>query len=71
MLSTTGISSRNKQSDKAANGNFHTLEILSNPRDWENDPDNLSPGLYEWLNASPLSRDDIDDDEGGRSIALT
>jgi DNA helicase-2/ATP-dependent DNA helicase PcrA len=63
----------NKQSDKAAKWKFHNLEILVKSIDeWENDPDNLSPGLYEWLNRVALvSRDDIGDEEGGEVNLMT
>jgi DNA helicase-2/ATP-dependent DNA helicase PcrA len=63
----------NKQSDKAAKWKFHNLEILiKSIEDWENDPDNLSPGLYEWLNrVSLITRDDLDDDEGGEVNLMT
>jgi DNA helicase II / ATP-dependent DNA helicase PcrA len=63
----------NKQSDKAAKWKFHNLEILiQSIEDWENDPDNLSPGLYEWLNrVSLITRDDLDDDEGGEVNLMT
>ena len=63
----------NKQSDKAAKWKFHNLEILiKSIEDWENDPDNLSPGLYEWLNrVSLITRDDLEDDEGGEVNLMT
>ena len=63
----------NKQSDKAAKWKFHNLEILMKSiEDWETDPDNLSPGLYEWLNrVSLITRDDIEDDEGGEVNLMT
>jgi DNA helicase-2/ATP-dependent DNA helicase PcrA len=63
----------NKQSDKAAKWKFHNLEILiQSIETWEKDPDNLSPGLYEWLNrVSLITRDDLDDDEGGEVNLMT
>jgi len=63
----------NKQSDKAAKWKFHNLEILiKSIEDWETNPDNLSPGLYEWLNrVSLITRDDIEDDEGGEVNLMT
>jgi DNA helicase-2/ATP-dependent DNA helicase PcrA len=63
----------NKQSDKAAKWKFHNLEILiKSIEDWETDPDNLSPGLYEWLNrVSLITRDDLDDEEGGEVNLMT
>jgi DNA helicase-2/ATP-dependent DNA helicase PcrA len=62
----------NKQSDKAAKWKFRNLEILiKSIEDWESDPDNLSPGLYEWLNrVSLITRDDIDDEEEGGEVNL-
>ncbi len=63
----------NKQSDKAAKWKFHNLEILVRSiEEWESDPDNLSPGLYEWLNrVSLITRDDLDDEEGGEVNLMT
>jgi DNA helicase-2/ATP-dependent DNA helicase PcrA len=63
----------NKQSDKAAKWKFHNLEILiKSIEDWEQDPDNLSPGLYEWLNrVSLITRDDLADEEGGEVNLMT
>ena len=55
----------NKKSDKAAKWKFHNLEILiKSIEDWETNPDNLSPGIFEWLNrVSLITRDDLDEDE--------
>jgi DNA helicase-2/ATP-dependent DNA helicase PcrA len=63
----------NKQSDKAAKWKFHNLEILvKSIEDWETDPDNLSPGIYEWLNRVALiTRDDLEDEEGGEVNLMT
>jgi DNA helicase-2/ATP-dependent DNA helicase PcrA len=63
----------NKQSDKAAKWKFRNLEILMKSiEDWESDPDNVSPGLYEWLNrVSLITRDDIEEDEGGEVNLMT
>jgi DNA helicase-2/ATP-dependent DNA helicase PcrA len=63
----------NKQSDKAAKWKFHNLEILiKSIEDWETNPDNLSPGLYEWLNrVSLITRDDLEDEEGGEVNLMT
>jgi DNA helicase-2/ATP-dependent DNA helicase PcrA len=63
----------NKQSDKAAKWKFHNLEILiQSIEEWEKNPDNLSPGLYEWLNrVSLITRDDVTDDEGGEVNLMT
>jgi len=63
----------NKQSDKAAKWKFHNLEILiKSIEDWETNPDNLSPGIYEWLNRVALiTRDDLEDEEGGEVNLMT
>jgi DNA helicase-2/ATP-dependent DNA helicase PcrA len=63
----------NKQSDKAAKWKFHNLEtLIKSIEDWETDPDNLSPGLYEWLGrVSLITRDDIEDEEGGEVNLMT
>jgi DNA helicase-2/ATP-dependent DNA helicase PcrA len=63
----------NKQSDKAAKWKFHNLEILMKSiEEWEANPDNLSPGLYEWLNrVSLISRDDVEDEGGGEVNLMT
>jgi DNA helicase-2/ATP-dependent DNA helicase PcrA len=63
----------NKQSDKAAKWKFHNLEILiKSIEDWETNPDNLSPGIYEWLNrVSLITRDDLEDEEGGEVNLMT
>ncbi len=63
----------NKQSDKAAKWKFHNLEILiQSIEDWEKDPDNLSPGIYEWLNrVSLITRDDVEDEEAGDVNLMT
>ena len=63
----------NRQSDKAAKWKFHNLEILiQSIEDWEKDPDNLSPGLYEWLGrVSLITRDDVEDEEGGEVNLMT
>jgi DNA helicase-2/ATP-dependent DNA helicase PcrA len=63
----------NKQSDKAAKWKFHNLEILiKSIEDWETDPDNLAPGLYEWLGrVSLITRDDLEDEEGGEVNLMT
>jgi DNA helicase-2/ATP-dependent DNA helicase PcrA len=63
----------NKQSDKAAKWKFHNLEILiKSIEDWETNPDNLSPGIFEWLNRiSLITRDDLEDEEGGEVNLMT
>jgi DNA helicase-2/ATP-dependent DNA helicase PcrA len=63
----------NKQSDKAAKWKFRNLEILvKSIEEWETNPDNLSPGIYEWLNrVSLITRDDLEDEEGGEVNLMT
>jgi|GEM_PF-67545 len=63
----------NKQSEKAAKWKFHNLDILAQSiEDWESDPDNLAPGLYEWLNRVALiTRDDLEDDDDGEVNLMT
>jgi DNA helicase-2/ATP-dependent DNA helicase PcrA len=63
----------NKQSDKAAKWKFHNVEtFIQMIERWEKDPDNLSPGIYEWLNRiSLITRDDGEEDEGGKVNLMT
>jgi DNA helicase-2/ATP-dependent DNA helicase PcrA len=63
----------NKQNEKAAKWKFHNVEAFIQMMDrWEKDPDNLSPGIYEWLNRiSLITRDDEADDEGGKVNLMT
>ncbi len=55
-----------KTNDKVAVWKFRNIELLlQSMEDWEKDPDNLSPGLYEWLSrVSLVNRDDDKDGEG-------
>ena len=63
----------NRQNEKAAKWKFHNVEYFIQMIDrWEKDPDNLSPGLFEWLNRiSLITRDDEDEDEGGKVNLMT
>ncbi len=63
----------NKQNDKAAKWKFHNVENFIQMIDrWEKDPDNLSPGIFNWLNRiSLITRDDGEDDEGGKVNLMT
>jgi DNA helicase-2/ATP-dependent DNA helicase PcrA len=63
----------NRQNGKAAKWKFHNLEILMQSiEEWEKNPDNLSPGLFEWLNrVSLITRDDVEDEEGGEVNLMT
>lgn len=63
----------NRHNDKAAKWKFHNVEIFINMiKDWEEDPDNLDPGLFAWLNRITLvTRDDDGDEEGGKVNLMT
>jgi DNA helicase-2/ATP-dependent DNA helicase PcrA len=63
----------NRQNEKAAKWKFHNVESFIQMIDrWEKDPDNLSPGLFEWLNRiSLITRDDADEEEGGKVNLMT
>jgi DNA helicase-2/ATP-dependent DNA helicase PcrA len=63
----------NRQNEKASKWKFHNLEILvQSIEEWEKDPDNLSPGLYEWLNRVALvTRDDLQDEGDGKVNLMT
>ncbi len=63
----------NQHSDKAAKWKFLNVESLIQGIDvWEKDPDNLEPTLYAWLNRiSLITRDDQDEDEGGKVNLMT
>jgi DNA helicase-2/ATP-dependent DNA helicase PcrA len=63
----------NQKSDKAARWKFLNVESFINSIDtWEKDPDNLDPGLYNYLNRITLmSRDDLDEAEEGKINLMT
>ncbi len=63
----------NKQNDKVAKWKFHNVENFIQMIDrWEKDPDTHSPGLFGWLNRiSLITRDDGEDDEGGKVNLMT
>ena len=63
----------NKQSDKAAKWKFHNVELyLQMLERWETDPDNLNPGLFEWLNRiSLITRDDDSNEDEGKINLMT
>lgn len=63
----------NQHSDKAAKWKFLNIESLIRGIDtWENDPDNLDPSLYAWLNRiSLITRDDQDEDDAGKVNLMT
>ncbi len=63
-----------QKNDQIAKWKYHNLEILlQSIGDWEKDPENLSTGLYSYLNRiSLLTRDDIEDDtERGKVNLMT
>jgi DNA helicase-2/ATP-dependent DNA helicase PcrA len=64
--------SENQKSDKAARWKFMNVEsLIESIERWERDPDNLEPGLYEYLNRiSLVTRDDLDDQDGEGKINL-
>jgi len=63
----------NRHNDKAAKWKFHNVEIFINMiKTWEDDPDNLSTGLFNWLNRITLvTRDDDGEEEGGKANLMT
>ena len=63
----------NKANDKVAKWKFHNVELFIQMIDrWEKDPDNLSPGLYEWLNRiSLITRDDLSEEDEGKVNLMT
>jgi len=63
----------NRHNDKAAKWKFHNVEIFMNMiKDWEEDPDNLDPGLFAWLNRITLvTRDDDSGEEEGKVNLMT
>ncbi len=63
-----------QKNEQIAKWKYHNLEILlQSIEDWEKDPENLSPGLYSYLNRiSLLTRDDIEDEtEKGKVNLMT
>ncbi|MBP7494262.1 MAG: UvrD-helicase domain-containing protein [Spirochaetales bacterium] len=63
-----------QKNDKIAKWKYRNIELLiKSIEDWEQDPENLSPGLYTYLNRiSLLTRDDIEDDrEKGKVNLMT
>lgn len=58
--------SENSKNDKLAKWKFHNVEsLITGIENWEKDPDNLDPGLYEWLNRiSLITRDDEEENAG-------
>jgi DNA helicase-2/ATP-dependent DNA helicase PcrA len=63
----------NKQNDKVAKWKFHNVELyLQMIERWETDPDNLSPGIFNWLNRiSLITRDDDNDEDEGKVNLMT
>jgi DNA helicase-2/ATP-dependent DNA helicase PcrA len=65
--------SENQKSDKAARWKFLNVESFINSIDaWEKDPDNLDPGLYNYLNRITLiTRDDLEEEDEGKINLMT
>ncbi|MBN2874696.1 MAG: UvrD-helicase domain-containing protein, partial [Spirochaetales bacterium] len=65
--------SENQHSDKAAKWKFLNVEsLITGIETWENDPDNLDPSLFSWLNRiSLITRDDQGDDDSGKVNLMT
>jgi DNA helicase-2/ATP-dependent DNA helicase PcrA len=65
--------SENQHSDKAAKWKFLNVEsLIKGIETWENDPDNLDPSLFAWLNRiSLITRDDQDGDDTGKVNLMT
>jgi DNA helicase-2/ATP-dependent DNA helicase PcrA len=61
------------KNEKAARWKFLNIEsLIQSIETWENDPDNLDPTLYPWLNRiSLITRDDGDDDGKGKVNLMT
>jgi DNA helicase-2/ATP-dependent DNA helicase PcrA len=65
--------SENQHNDKAAKWKFLNVEsLIKGIETWENDPDNLDPSLFAWLNRiSLITRDDQDADDSGKVNLMT
>ena len=63
----------NRHNDKAAKWKFHNVETFINMiKVWEEDPDNLDPGLFAWLNRITLvTRDDDEGEDEGKVNLMT
>ncbi len=61
-----------KKNEKAAVFKFHNVQSLIKSMEiWENNPDNLDPNLYNYLNRiTLLSRDDMDDENDKGKVNL-
>jgi len=59
--------------EKKARWKFGNIEyFIRMIENWENDPDNLNAGLYQWLNRiSLITRDDGEDDNNGKVNLMT
>ena len=62
-----------QKNEKLAKWKFKNIQIFIDLLErWENDPDNLDPSLYTYLNRITLiTRDDIDEDEDGKVSLMT
>ena len=64
--------SENSKSEKAARFKFLNIEsLIQSIEAWENNPDNMDPSLFNYLNrVTLLSRDDMDDDSSKGKVNL-
>ncbi len=60
------------KSEKAVRFKLKNIEyFLTMIENWENDPDNINPNLFQYLNRITLmSRDDLDDEQGKGKVNL-
>jgi DNA helicase-2/ATP-dependent DNA helicase PcrA len=65
--------SENQHNDKAAKWKFLNVEsLIKGIETWEQDPDNLDPSLFAWLNRiSLITRDDQEEDDSGKVNLMT
>ncbi|GAB1433396.1 UvrD-helicase domain-containing protein [Spirochaetota bacterium] len=62
----------NQHNDKLAKWKFHNVDSLVNGiESWERDPDNLDPGLFEWLNRISLLTREEEEEESGKVNLMT
>ncbi len=61
-----------QKNDKVAKWKFKNIELFTNSiEEWEKDPENLSPGLYNYLNRiSLITRDDLEDENDKGKVNL-
>ena len=61
-----------QKNDKVAKWKYKNIELFTNSiEDWEKDPENLNPGLYNYLNRiSLITRDDLEDENDKGKVNL-